>query len=277
MVSKRYDIGDFLVFLRKIRETPPYPWEPFTHRGRVQHNLRWFRHRAEAVRKEAQRRGITIPADWTEEDACGMYPVFCTAIYEVPGFEPSGTVVDVGAGYGDYAVLTGRLPGVREVIALEPTPRPAQRARDLVALNGARVRIVEAAAGKESGRMRLGSAGTEALSVLSEAASIEVDVRAVDDLGLDRIDFIKIDVEGAETAVLEGSRRTLLRDHPRIAIEVHSKALAVEVDQLLRSLGYTLVFHDKGVRASYPMDLVQNRFYAVRDAAAPPGPSGTAG
>jgi FkbM family methyltransferase len=269
MTNTRHDFGDVLVFLRKMRETPPYPWELLTHRGRMQHNLRWSRKRGEAVQAEAKRRGITIPANWTIDDACGMYPVFCSGIYEVPGFEPAGTVVDVGAGYGDYAVLIGRLPAVREVVALEPTPHPAQRAREFVAANGAKVRIVEAAGGKASGRMQLGAAGTEALSVLSDSGTIDVAVVAIDDLGLDKVDFIKIDVEGAEIDVLEGGRKTLARDHPRIAIEVHSKALAGQVHQLLTGLGYTLAYHDHGVRASWPMDLVQNRFYAAAAPAAP--------
>lgn len=261
MTNTRHDFGDVLVFLRKARETPPYPWEILTHKGRVRHNLRWFAKRARDVRADATRRGITIPSNWTDEDAAGMYPVFCSRIYEVPGFEPSGTVVDVGAGYGDYAVLVGRLPAVREVVALEPTPHSAQRAREFAAQNGARVRLIEAAGGASTGRLRLGDAGTQALSVLSDSGGLEVAVTAVDDLGLDRVDFMKIDVEGAETAVLEGCRKTLATSKPRIAIEVHSKALAAEVDRLLKDAGYTLAYHDKGVRASWPMDLVQNRFY----------------
>ncbi len=276
MTNTRHDLGDLLVFLRKMRETPPYPWELFTHNGRVHHNHRWFARRAKKVRAEATRRGITIPPDWSDADAAGMYPVFCSAIYEVPGFAPSGQVVDVGAGYGDYAVLTGRLAAVREVVALEPTPHSAQRAREFVQANGARVRLVEAAGGASRGRLKLGAAGgDQALSVLSDAGGIEVPVVAVDELELGRVDFLKIDVEGAEVEVLKGCAKTLADSRPRIAIEVHSKALAAEVDALLRGAGYALAHHDKGVRASWPMDLVQNRFYrpVVEGGAEPPRPA----
>jgi FkbM family methyltransferase len=267
MTITKHDFGDVLVLLRKIRETPPYPWELFTHRGRVAHNQRWERQRARAVRDEAARRRVVIPDGWSDQDVAGMHSVFCGRIYEVAGFEPSGVVVDVGAGYGDYAVLTSRLPGVREVVALEPTPHTVRRAREFAAANGAQIRFVEAAGGSQAGRLRLGDAGTQAVSVFSDSGGYEVAVVAVDELGLDRVDFLKVDVEGAETAVLQGARRTLATSRPRIAIEVHSKALAKEVDDLLRGAGYTLAYHDKGVRASYPMDRVQNRFYRPSTAA----------
>ena len=40
----------------------------------------------------------------------------------------------------------------------------------------------------------------------------------VDNLQLDRVDFIKMDIEGAERQALEGARRTIQRFHPRMAI-----------------------------------------------------------
>ena len=270
MAARRHDIGDFLVFLRKVRETPCYPWEPFTHQGRVAHNARWYAQRGEKVRAEAARRGIRIPPTWSDVDAAGMYPVLCTGIYEVPGFEPRGTVVDVGAGYGDYAVLTARLPGVTEVVGLEPTAHSLSRAREFAELNAVHVRLIHAAGGAKSGSLRLGSAGTHAMSVLSVEDAQEVAVVAVDDLPVPRIDFLKIDVEGAEGEVLRGAERTLSEMKPRIAIEVHSRALAEGVDRFLSGFGYVLLHHDHGVRASYPMDLVQNRFYG---AGAPSPPS----
>ncbi len=261
MTGKSYDLGDFLVFLRKTRETPPYPWEPFTHRGRVAHNRRWQERRAQRVRLRARESGIAIPESWSDEDVCGVYLMLCTTVYDVPGFEPRGHVVDVGASCGDYAVVTARRPEVTEVLALEPAPHNAQRAREFIALNHARARLIEAAAGSRTGRMWLGDAGSGAVSVLSDRQGFEVEVVALDDLPIDHIDFVKINVEGAELAVLEGAQRTLSFHRPRLAVSVHSRALAASVDQFLSRFGYRLAYHDRGVRASYPMDLVQNRFY----------------
>ncbi len=51
---------------------------------------------------------------------------------------------------------------------------------------------------------------------------ITVPVKPLDDiveeLQLDRVDFIKMDIEGAERVALEGSRRTIERFRPRMAI-----------------------------------------------------------
>ena len=52
--------------------------------------------------------------------------------------------------------------------------------------------------------------------------SITVPVRPLDDivdeLRLDRVDFIKMDIEGAERQAVEGARRTIQRFRPRMAL-----------------------------------------------------------
>ncbi len=62
--------------------------------------------------------------------------------------------------------------------------------------------------------------------------------------GVERLDFLKIDVEGAETSVLRGGRETLRRFRPRIMIEFFPEGLAklnTSADELLaliHELGY---------------------------------------
>jgi len=43
--------------------------------------------------------------------------------------------------------------------------------------------------------------------------------------GLDRLDFIKIDCEGAELEILEGARETLSRFHPTVVLEFNAHCL----------------------------------------------------
>ncbi len=48
--------------------------------------------------------------------------------------------------------------------------------------------------------------------------------RLVEELKLDRVDFIKMDIEGAETNALAGARQTLAKWHPRMALSAYHKA-----------------------------------------------------
>ncbi len=45
--------------------------------------------------------------------------------------------------------------------------------------------------------------------------------RLVEELKLERVDFIKMDVEGAEQRALRGGQATLARFHPRLEISVN--------------------------------------------------------
>ncbi len=45
--------------------------------------------------------------------------------------------------------------------------------------------------------------------------------KLVEELKLERVDYIKMDIEGAETKALEGGRGTLQRFHPRLSISVY--------------------------------------------------------
>ena len=57
----------------------------------------------------------------------------------------------------------------------------------------------------------------------------------------DRLDWVKIDVEGAEVAVIKGGLDTIARCKPKLLIENHEgyrPGVRVEIDRLLLPLGY---------------------------------------
>ena len=64
-----------------------------------------------------------------------------------------------------------------------------------------------------------------------------VDVVTIDSLSLERLDFIKIDVEGMELEVLAGARESIAKYHPQMMIEV-IKSDREAIQQLLTSQGY---------------------------------------
>jgi FkbM family methyltransferase len=71
----------------------------------------------------------------------------------------------------------------------------------------------------------------------------------LDDIATGHVDWIKIDVEGAEFAVLNGGMRVLRESHPRLLIEDHTRVyewareqrIAERMHDLLRGLGYQIL------------------------------------
>jgi hypothetical protein len=59
--------------------------------------------------------------------------------------------------------------------------------------------------------------------------------KMVSELKLDRVDFVKMDIEGAEPNALRGGRGTLAKYHPRLAMSVyHEPDHPVVVPQIIR-------------------------------------------
>jgi FkbM family methyltransferase len=150
------------------------------------------------------------------------------------------TAWDVGAHVGFFSLLLAKR--CEHVLAIEPGPPNAKRLRANVELNHARVEVIEAAVGRNSGTADLVLSND---GFTNRVADGHVDV-VVPQTTLDQLAeehgfpaFIKIDVEGAELDVLLGgedvlSRRTVL------LIEAHSPALAEDVNRVLRAHGYSI-------------------------------------
>jgi FkbM family methyltransferase len=193
------------------------------------------------------------------------YGLFCTRarninllfqeVYEVEHILPSlidkDTVfIDVGAYQGLYTVYACRR--ARRVIAIEPNPTALAYLKVNVALNNCNNTIVvPKAAGDRRGVVKLriprparrGHIPTTASIVWSFEEALEIDVEAdtldniVDDVGLDTVDFVKIDVEGAEGLVIKGAERTL-RKSRTILIEIWPEN--TWIISYLQALGYKL-------------------------------------
>jgi FkbM family methyltransferase len=71
------------------------------------------------------------------------------------------------------------------------------------------------------------------------AKTVNVDLKTIDSLGLERVDFIKIDVEGMEEAVLEGAKVTIEELNPIIFVEI-LKSNPDAIHKKLSSLGYEI-------------------------------------
>ncbi|MHB8503924.1 MAG: FkbM family methyltransferase [Candidatus Acidiferrales bacterium] len=144
---------------------------------------------------------------------------------------PGMTVLDIGAHHGLYTVLTAKRVGRRgRVIAFEPSPRECRRLAKHVRVNRCRNVEVEACAlGNQCGEaefyvvdgFRDWGNSLRRPAVPEPTRQVRVPVRRLDDVlaerGIGHVDFLKLDAEGGELAVLEGAKR-LLQTAPRPAI-----------------------------------------------------------
>lgn len=140
---------------------------------------------------------------------------------------PGDVVLDVGAHIGYYTLLLARLVGPSgEVLAFEPDPDNFALLERNVRLNGySTVRCVNAAAADRTGRTDLYRSTTNPGDHRIYASEEERDSLSVRCLRLDEfldgrgrgVDFMKMDVQGAELAVLRGMEETLRRS-PRMGI-----------------------------------------------------------
>lgn len=145
-----------------------------------------------------------------------------------------GTVFDVGANTGVYALVAASVPGT-EVHAFEAYPPVAALLRENLRLNrrGRRVRVVEAAVTDVAGTIDLfvpPPSGAVETSCSTDASfrdgSTPVTVPAVtldeywDSAGRPQVTVIKVDVEGAEHRVLRGALALLRATRPVTFVEI---------------------------------------------------------
>ena len=173
---------------------------------------------------------------------------------------PGNVFVDIGANIGYFTVLAASVVGHSgRVIAFEPNPGPRGMLQQSVSKNrlGGHVRLFDCAladAGSKDTKLYLSNdpwnSGISSMvpwqghldsGNLSENNVITVQTRTfdsiVEELCIDRVDMIKIDVEGAELRVLKGMRRLLEGIRP--ANIICETAMGSEADGYLRSLGYS--------------------------------------
>lgn len=146
-----------------------------------------------------------------------------------------GVFYDIGANLGFFALLGAHLAGFDEghVYAFEAAPDNADAIRSNARINGTyNVSVIAKAVSSHAGIGRLQVVDDQSWSKLEEYGEhpytehvIDVELVAIDDL-VEAGDVlpptvVKIDVEGAEIAVLEGMRRTIAKYRPAIICELH--------------------------------------------------------
>lgn len=168
-------------------------------------------------------------------------------------------VVDCGANIGIHTIEWARhMTGWGSVLAIEAQERIFYALAGNIALNNCfNATAMHAAVAAQNGTismpqpdyLRPGSFGslelrhrpqTEFIGQVidySASAMVRVECRALDSLTFDRVDFVKIDVEGMEAEVLEGAAQLIAHHHPILMVEWIKSAKPQLVASLQRA-GY---------------------------------------
>ncbi|MDQ8154306.1 MAG: FkbM family methyltransferase [Gemmatimonadota bacterium] len=144
---------------------------------------------------------------------------------------PNAVILDVGASVGAWTVPLARRFGAGRVFSFEPVPANRARLERAIAANAlANVTVSPLALGDAEREVDMwlrssntGAGSGTAAVVATGKGHLTVVMRPLDRwaeaAGLERFDFMKLDVEGAELMVLGGAEQTIARFRPLILAE----------------------------------------------------------
>lgn len=198
-------------------------------------------------------RKLFVPIKYYFNLLMGRHEIELVRLGEIVGVPKDGDVaVDIGANLGAYSYKLSMM-GFK-VFAFEPNPYCVSR---LISWIGNRKNVVlhtkalSNFTGSDEFYVPITNNGfsEHALGSLraepSLVQTIQVDVRKLDDYNIENIKLIKIDVEGAELGVLEGSLNTIRKNMPVIICEIeqrhHNNSINL-VFEYLFNLGYAGYF-----------------------------------
>ena len=169
-----------------------------------------------------------------------------------PLCRPGDCVLDIGANVGDWTIaMAARVGPLGKVIAFEPVPYLAQTIVKTARVNRhGWVEVQQLALGATDGSTefsveRANSGGSRIGRVEGDFSHTTVETKRLDTFfasraDLSRIDFVKIDVEGFEEAVLQGARGSLARFRPGLLFEsgLESAEQRKSIHELLNGIDY---------------------------------------
>jgi FkbM family methyltransferase len=182
---------------------------------------------------------------------------------------PDDICLDVGANLGSYSFVMSHLVGQNGLVyAFEPVHSTFEGLQTFVALGRlTNVRPLNLGLGAHTGRHKIfvpriaGLPGHGRATLVQQANGItgeweEVEVMTLDDfcvsVNLPHIEFMKIDIEGAELPALQGGAQFISQHHPTLLLEIeqeHTRRFEyqpVDLVQHLRDQGYDHVLYCDG-------------------------------
>ena len=203
--------------------------------------------------------------------------LWLSALHPDARVEPGDIVLDCGAHVGVFTALALNW-GAARVIAIEPAPEnlyclrrnfPAEIADN-------RIAVVEKGVWSSEGLLdlRISNTTSTADSFVQPGNGdlVKVPVTTIDNLvdvlNLPRVDYIKLDIEGAEREALSGARETLRRYHPKVMVAMyHRPDDRIVLPEVIRSAyaGYRHICGPCEYDPGNPRELIPHVSYFLVD------------
>jgi len=171
-------------------------------------------------------------------------------------------VIEAGANIGSETLLLSKLNPDGEIFAFEPAPIPFNLLQFNIGHNQLKnIRFFQEAVGEKEGQLKLHllphdfpNQGLTSIKEHSQSnGSINVPLTTIDLIadkyGLENLNLLKMDVQGAEFLILKGASESINAYKPRILLEASSEFLNLrEIYNYLRTMGYLIyAFDDKKI------------------------------
>ncbi len=169
--------------------------------------------------------------------------------------DANSVIIDAGANIGNHSLFFGKFCRAEKIYSFEPQRNVFEILKKNIDLNQIdNVTLHNCALGEACGFSEISNAQSTKLGEVSykpcnDEKCNSINTISVDSLLLKRLDFMKIDVEGAQLSVLKGASRTIDEFHPLVWIEMnqaaspesYSRENEVELPtKFLQSKGYVL-------------------------------------
>jgi FkbM family methyltransferase len=222
----------------------------------------FFKPKGEQDWKNFSFRGIQMRVDVSKQMGAAIYwrgahdwaPIFSME----KAIKAGDTVLDIGANQGEYALWAARKTGSSgKVYAFEPLGIMFSQLEYNISLNPRFKNVlfpIRLGLSDKEGRLDLfsGNLSNEGVNTLfpdPDSTFLEtIQLKTMDDvvnsLPIEKINCIKIDVEGAELQVLKGGMATISKYRPYLFLEINQEACkkagyeAQAIFDLLKPLGY---------------------------------------
>jgi FkbM family methyltransferase len=168
--------------------------------------------------------------------------------------KPGHVVFDIGANIGCHSVAFSRLVGPSGVVfSYEPERNNFTTLAGNIAINNLRnVHVFQKAVGSTSGLIAVPEidvdktvnfGGLSLIHDYSVSSHYPVPLITLDEYNYIRCDLIKIDVEGMEKLVLQGSQETIKKNKPILYLENDREEKSKDLIEYIKSLDYVVYKH----------------------------------